>query len=511
MSLVNEKIVLENYLNQISKNNIIFLKNNPDLKNKIEKQILKLKNEENMHNKVQIAKDLWKSLFEASMSFIDPDKRGYDKLFQYFDEYVDFEELIFASDSFYRDHTLHCLWVYFLGEYLIDKYNLDLNNEFNIKSLGKLVDILESLNNNDIFNDLINKTIKISELDSYSDSVRCISALTHDLGYPLKKISKINQCIKRILPYFGVSNYDEFNFNYNEVQQNYIRNFLDILNSPIGFSSKDIEDIDSIELLNKLFSTNNIDEACFFNIDRGAFNNLSKREKLMLKQILTLNPKISKSTDKALRTCNDFEQYQHGIMSAFLLMKTVKSFENMSITYYNANTISDLENEFPDYMSKWFILDSITNHTSESYQINSINTKCNYLIFIDEIEEFSRISRANQNRQYVNEFCTTEITNLDDCFQIDFIFNNSQITNLDPERAFKDKCKRFLTVFNVPNLNKDLKIIVNFIGKLPYDNNVYKLEIARKYANITINDIEQNIPSYLKSTQFYTKEGYMNL
>jgi hypothetical protein len=33
------------------------------------------------------------------------------------------------------------------------------------------------------------------------DSIRCISALTHDLGYPIKKISKINKCIKDIPTY----------------------------------------------------------------------------------------------------------------------------------------------------------------------------------------------------------------------------------------------------------------------------------------------------------------------
>ena len=72
-----------------------------------------------MNEKISITKDLWKALFEASMSFIDPDKDGYDKLFKYFDNYVEFEELIFASDSFYRDHTLHSLWVYFLGDYIL--------------------------------------------------------------------------------------------------------------------------------------------------------------------------------------------------------------------------------------------------------------------------------------------------------------------------------------------------------------------------------------------------------
>jgi len=45
---------------------------------------------------------LWKVLFEAAMEYIDPNKQRYDDLFKYFDEFVKFEELIFASDSFVR-------------------------------------------------------------------------------------------------------------------------------------------------------------------------------------------------------------------------------------------------------------------------------------------------------------------------------------------------------------------------------------------------------------------------
>lgn len=44
-----------------------------------------------MHNRIEIAKNLWKLLFEAAMSYIDPDKRGYDDTFAYFHEYVNFE------------------------------------------------------------------------------------------------------------------------------------------------------------------------------------------------------------------------------------------------------------------------------------------------------------------------------------------------------------------------------------------------------------------------------------
>jgi len=106
---VDEKTVMRFYLEQIDADQIGFLKDKKEHKEQIRTYIEQLLTEDKMNNKISIACKLWKVLFEAAMTSINPDKSGYDKLFKYFDAYVEFEELIFASDSFYRDHTLHCI------------------------------------------------------------------------------------------------------------------------------------------------------------------------------------------------------------------------------------------------------------------------------------------------------------------------------------------------------------------------------------------------------------------
>jgi hypothetical protein len=80
--------------------------------------------------------------------------------------------------------------------------------------------------------------------------------------------------------------------------------------------------------------------------------------------------------------------------------------------------------------------------TSPNIKIRNICLDREYLLVVDELEEFSRMSRVNKNRQYVNEFCKTQISKDDSYFNVDFIFDNKDIENLDPERAFKDKCKK---------------------------------------------------------------------
>lgn len=509
MNYINEDVVLHFYLEQMEKNNVVFLDGREDLKERIKENITKLRDAEDMHDKIQVAKDLWKALFTASMSYIDSDMRGYDKLFTYFDEYVNFEELIFASDSFYRDHTLHCLWVYFLGEYLTKNEEFSpLFNKLDLQSntIANLVSAIENSSIADILKEFTNFGNAVNS-SKCKDSIWCVTALTHDLGYPIKKIYKINNCIGKVLPYFSLENYNEFNFNYNPTQQHYVENFIKLMTMGVSISSDDNRQ--SEELIRRIFNLDK-DES-ILGVNEIEIKNLTNEEREILKDSLKFKCGINENLTKRLQFFNDFEQYQHGIMSAFLLMKTVKSFSNINFMYIDNVNLQLKHLDVKALITKMEILSAISDHTNEANQITGINSVSEMLILIDESEEFSRISRANMNRQFIHEFCKSNIYFKDGVINIDFVFDNENIKNLDPEKAFKGRCKRFLSLFNINKLDKDLKIKLSCIGKLSYDNNTYSLEIANKYANITINDVEQDIPKYLKSTEFYTKEMYMKL
>lgn len=506
MGIINEKRVLDFYIDEINKDSIAFLKNKPWYKEDITREIINLREAEEMHNKIKICKNLWKLLFESSMSFIDPDRRGYDDLFSYFDEYVNFEELIFASDSFYRDHTMHCLWVYFLGEYVIksDEFKpffKDYGNE-NVK-LKEISKMLSKSNHADIFQNLIDICNLIDRSEEYNDSIWCLSALTHDLGYPIKKINSINKNIKNILPHFGIKNYSEFDFSYSDIHDNLIKDFLNFISYQFSFANKETKESDAI--MKKILD---VDE--FANIEgikEGAIIELTEDEKEILKD-QSFKMKLIFDYSRHMRYSKDFENYQHGIMSAFLLFRKLTVFINKPFTYSDYKEVLVNKFDFIKAMVLSNILMSISDHTSEGFQINKIASESSFLTFIDELEEFSRISRANQNRQYINEFCKSNIYAEDGYFNIDFTFDNTQIDNLDPEKAFKGRCKRFLTLFDIAGLDENLKLRLRCIGKLPYDNNVYMLEIGRKFAKITINDEEKSIPEYLKTKQFMTRKAY---
>ncbi len=506
---IDEKTVMRFYLECMNGDEILFLQGKDELKDDIAKSLEELIEETKMNNKIRVAVVLWKKLFEAAMSYLSPNKKGYDRIFKYFDSYVEFEELIFASDSFYRDHTLHCLWVYFLGEYLYrnphfsELYRLDRETKESYKLMEKLSDSLRIIEGNDAI--ALKRVLKLAE-DSKNkrDSVRCIAALTHDLGYPLKKIGKINKAINKVLPYFAINNFEDFSFEYENIQQEFVNRFIDFISrqSEVNISPKLNLSEEAAAALKKVFDNKDYasnELSVFFD----GFGSLEEKDRELLKGSFTVDVLFHAPFKQKVSYYNDFEAYQHGIMSAFLLMKNLQAFQD--IDYCKPDWLIPM----PDAraLSLHDILSSISNHTSDSYQISQIDEN-SFLTFVDELEEFSRISRASQNREYVEEFCDTALFMEDGWLNIVFEFNNKNLDNLDPEISFKGRCKRFLSLFDIQNLDRYLKIRVTIVGKLPTDENEYVLEIARNHADIRINGESQCIPKYLKSTQFLTKEEY---
>ncbi len=508
MPYVDERVVLEFYLAQLEEEKIEFLKGKPRYRDLITEEINLLLIEKDMHGRIGIAKNLWKLLFEAAMIYIDPDKRGYDDLFAFFDEYVDFEELIFASDAFYRDHTLHCLWVYFLGEYIRKSPEFkDLVYEFEYQELPaeltKLDSAIRKSRHRELFSGYLYVKDTLHTQKNNQDAIWCIAAITHDLGYPMKKIGQINKSIQKILPYFHVKQYDTFNFSYTDVQQSYINGFLELMSYGIQTSWFLDDVVEGVEIFK--------DDGETVKVNDAALDALSESEYEKVRKAMP-GASIELKTNFNLRQnlATDFEQYEHGLMSAFLLVKTVYSLSAFKFSYSDFRNIATGDVDVAKLFSIREILSAIANHTSAKFQITSIRDTSDFLVLIDELEEFSRISRANQNRQYIEELCQTKLSFVDGWFEIDFLFDNKEVEGLDPGFAFKGRCRRFLELFDIHNLDARLKIRLKCIDQISNRHKTYCLEIARKYANILIDDQEQHIPSYLGSRTFYTKEEYAN-
>ncbi|TXT56440.1 MAG: hypothetical protein BAJATHORv1_20029 [Candidatus Thorarchaeota archaeon] len=511
---LDEHVVMDYYLELIREEKIQFLKDKPKTTENIISAIKKLKSADSLHERIQCARDLWKLLFEAAMEYIDPNKMGYDELFKYFDEFVSFEELIFASDSFYRDHTLHSLWVYFLGEYIFRRdefrpYFENFYQSFQVREHYK--EIYTQLDSEEIFGELLDTIENMDPFVSSIGAARCITALTHDLGYPLNKIRKINQAIGKILPYFSISQFGEFHFQFESSQQFYIENFIEIMGYDVfvgprerdlGFHQYElVKDIiaKTNELTTIAHSEGRIPD--FLSEVKELVKECSPEQVHILRDLYQISCWFRKNTARMMRFSDDFERYAHGIMSAFLMMKIVGAFTDMTITYSNISDIPMDIFDLPRTFAKMQILTAISNHTSRGYRMREFNDLSSFLVLIDEIEEFSRISRANQFRQYVEEFCRTKIYVEDEFMVIEFIFDNEDIESLDPERAFKGRIRRFGQLFDIPNLDPAVKMKIAVISELKGEKTRFELFIERGRFEARRNGETISIDTYLKTRE----------
>ncbi len=486
MSEISEKIVIQSFQKSLETDGIEFLKGRDSEKKNLLELLDELAETDDHHQKLITGKKIWKILFEHAMSYIDPDRRGYDNLFAMLDDYVEFEELMFASDPFYRDHTLHSLWVYFLGEYLcmdpqFSKIFTGLEMSFYPDQLRKkAMDLIEC---------------SIPYEDRFEPSIRCVAALSHDLGYPIKKVDKINRALGKILPHFSITHHQEFSFAYLPLQQGYLNELARIISSDIRANPSSQEDFLAFcqeQGIEDPFSREGIE----------IMEQLPRKTRKKMGE--AYNPVFQIKTNRLgfLGMLKEVEAYQHGFMSVYLLTKLLPAFTSATHLFYDSPEPQFLDQP-SSLFSKLMIMAAIVAHSSSLYTIRNIDSPQAFLTFVDELEEFSRISRADHKRKFVEQFCRTELDLKGKWFEIKFIFAEGDPAHLNPEIFFRDKVKRFLQVFAINDLGENfwIRLIVEdrLTGK---ENPYYTLEVARKHVKLSVGGKEVLPCQYLGKSEF---------
>ncbi|KKK73933.1 hypothetical protein LCGC14_2888850, partial [marine sediment metagenome] len=356
---------------------------------------------------------VWKELFVAAIKDIDPYVIGMDDIIDYFDKFVDFEEILYSSDDFYRDHTSHTLWTYFLSEmlrsklkelkfmskrkeflkgsrdsfvqydqYLEDKNILEIYKKYytedkdisNAKKLEEILtkiteeektDTIKILEENEIFAEfdsekiIPKRKIYLEEMEFWEryPAVCCVAFLCHDLGYTLKRIKKISKKVSDILTEFNAQRTTEYGFIFSGG----IRDFL----------------LEIVELISREYVVKG--DYLSFEKDQDIYMNLLK----------------------------DSENFEHGLMSAFILSQKVHSILSDTIEVSSKINVNNMN--IAKSLSKMRILKSISLHTCTKKKISDLRDLEDFIIFVDFIEEFSRMTRASMIGSRMPQFCTTEL------------------------------------------------------------------------------------------------------
>ena len=301
------------------------------------------------YSKARKLDNLWRSLlnksivclryFDTREPFLDnPNKAivayGIDKLEEYHLRYTEFESLMYGSSAYYRDHVFHAIRVWLLGVFCLLK-KINAEDAF-ITKLG-----------------LDGGANPPSKIDFFEYiSMWTITALCHDLGYPLEKaeqiLDKTRKMMREFVPNPNVWN----NFGYSGTQ-------------------------DSInEYALKFISTKMKEKTSDEKADE-------QTDAIVEKEYLgRIQPKYY------LKYAKSLESFQHGIISTIIIYKMLLYFLESD---FNLNDDYIYKNEDArQFYIRREILRAIAAHTCpDAYNIH-ITSFSSLLFLCDEFQEWGR-------------------------------------------------------------------------------------------------------------------------
>ncbi len=309
-------------------------------------------------------KEIWKDIIERSIMclryfdkrepFIDkaekiPVAYGIEDLMEYYDNFSEFESLLYGGSKYYRDHVIHAFRTWILGL----KVLLDNNGSY-----------LKEISVGDV-----------SDLNCYEKvSIWSMISLMHDLGYPLEKAQKIIDKTKGMMHHFVSDPSVTANFAFSGVQNN-INDFILRL-----MSSK----------MSKRFSCSS-DGKC------------TVAEKYGNKTFVArLQPKYYFKFSKSL------EKSKHGMISSIIIYKLLQYFFESDFSI-DEDYFFDEEGARQFYIRRE-ILRSIAAHTCHDIYHQKMKDFSYLLIIVDDSQDWGRKQFSDLYFGSDVEFKSTDIS-----------------------------------------------------------------------------------------------------
>jgi len=356
-------------------------------------------------------KKLWHALSSYALNNIDPSSKGSADLFKFLDAATEFEDLLYGLELYYRDHTLHSLWVYFIGEYLLREdlryayknFNWFLYNDIERDKSQYKEGLVKKAKKRE--RELCNK------VNSYKDAIWCIIALCHDLGYSISKLSKLNEKVEKVLGFLDLHDLQPVGYSLNIEHQYLISQFLELMAVDVRI----VPSVDEQEVLIKLYR------------DDGTY----------------------------WRLCRSLEKRQHGILSAYLIYKILGIFAEASVRG-PAEEWGLEDSEVIDNLIRGDILFAMAQHEFDFAYLDELNSLADILVLSDELEEFSRYGRPMLSRKYYDTHaeCSISFRKAKKDIEIDILYEVAPKHPL--KEFFPRKAKR---LFELYSLKKEKKTV----------------------------------------------------
>jgi len=307
------------------------------------------------HKTHKKGQDLWESLASAALNDIDPDSKGNSKLFDYITAATNFEDLLYGLETYYRDHTLHSLWVYFVGEHILRDFLPDVHDNLNWYVYN---DIERDKSD---YSDRLLKDARQKEKDLYKkvnkhrDAIYCLISLCHDLGYSVSKLNNLNEKVKDVLKFFDIPDFQHVGYSLDIEHQFLVSQFLELMAMEVRI----VPSIDMKDIRIRCYR----DDTIYW------------------------------------RLCRGFEKKQHGILSSYLIYKILGIFADASVRGV-AEEWGFEDSEAIHNIILGDVLFAIAQHEFDFAHLSQLSSLADILILADEIEEFSRYGRPLSSRAY---------------------------------------------------------------------------------------------------------------
>lgn len=265
---------------------------------------------------------------------------GIEELTDYFKQFAEFESTLYGADKYYRDHIIHPLNVWMIGLHLLKAHGNDF--KLGVINSSAVVDSPHAERGWVEKGDKGDLKISTAELSA----MWAIIALTHDIGYPLEKVEKVNDQLEKMLSQFGNIGFSRSRFNF-ETQHDHLVRFLLKLISSVAKKQKNMDGED--------------EETKWYNHLRTKYHT-----------------KFSKS----------WEMFDHGIVSCLILLKTLTFF--IETDYSNESQKFLSREDARQFAVRSEILHTIASHTTPKiYHLNTHNLPF-LLVLCDDIQEWAR-------------------------------------------------------------------------------------------------------------------------
>jgi len=302
----------------------------------------------------------------------NPKAYGVDGLREYFQRYAEFEQLLYGSNQYYRDHVIHVLRTWLSGVEMLVKNPNDAPFIDDIRIFEKS------------YSPSLNRIEKLS--------IWTLISLTHDLGYPLQTAKKIIDKTRAMVSTFIMSPDISVDFSFHGVQ-NYMNDFIVRL-----MSSK----------MRECLNTANNPDACDRRDDcickADCLTDASKCQNVL--SVARLQPKYYFKFQKSL------EQNQHGILSTLIIYKLLTYFLESD---YNINEDYTFDNEERrQFYIRREILRAIASHTCDDVYQLYLASFSFLLRVCDDTQEWGR---KNITELYVKSDTAAMLNEID--FKID--------------------------------------------------------------------------------------------